>query len=144
MLQLEQYDSIVPLHKKSGTCNAKYVFSQQTQFQNYLGFLKFYIGFKTIQLSQHTICCSFKKQRLLYECTDVLNKSSKLDLTQTEMDADSSYRQEYKCIRVSLRNQYLTGSQLAASLKSTCQATVSSGMKPLLSFKEKDTSGTGE
>lgn len=65
---MEQYDSIVLLHKKSGTCNAKSVFSQQTQFQNYLGFLKFYIGFKTIQLSQHTICCSFKKQRLLYEC----------------------------------------------------------------------------
>lgn len=78
-------------------------------------------------------------------CTDVLNKSSKLDLTQTEMDVDGSYTQEYKCIRVSLRNQYLTGSQLAASLKSTRQATVSSGMKPfVLSFKEKATSGTGE
>lgn len=74
-------------------------------------------------------------------CTDVLNKSCKLDLTQTEMDADGSDTQENKCIRVSLRNQCLTGSQLAASLKSTCQAAV---LPFVLSFKEKATSGTGE
>ncbi len=41
-------------------------------------------------------------------CTIVLNKSSKLDLTQTEMNADGSCTQENTCFRVSLRNQYLT------------------------------------
>ncbi len=120
-------------------CNAKSVFSQQTtQFQNYLGvLLKFYIVSKLFSFLNTTICClSRNKGYYMSVCTDVLNKSSKLDLTQTEMWM--VHIQEYKCIRVSLRNQYLTGSQLAASLKSTCQATVSSGMKPfVLSFKKK-------